>query len=95
MRTSRRIRARDDIWVRFTTQSIRRDITRSLGELYDGAVHFSKQEALELSEREKWARLAAYVAQTINSVINSYDSVKIESTLDQLQEYVEKNVPGT
>jgi len=95
MRTSRRIRAKDEKWFRFTTQSIRRDITRSLGDLYDTAIRFSNQDVLELSERERWGRLAAYIAQTINTIINSYDSVKIESTLDELQEYVEKNVQRT
>ena len=51
----------------------------------DLAVTYAKREDLELKEREKWARLAAYIAQNINTIIDSYDDIKIEQTLDELK----------
>lgn len=39
---------------------------------------------MELKEREKWARLVAYIAQTINTIIAGHDEVEIEQTLDEL-----------
>ena len=75
-------------WYHFPTQKIRREITRGLGELYDIALAFAKEESLDLKEREKWARLAAYIAQTINTIIDSYDEMKIEQTLEELKQYV-------
>ena len=79
-------------WYHFPTQQIRRDIVRGLGDLYDIALGFARDTELSLREREKWGRLAAYVAQTINSVTRSYDEVRIEQTLDELKKYVEENI---
>jgi len=84
----RRARERKVKWYSFPTQVIRRDIVRGLGELYDIAL--AKDKNLELKEREKWGRLAAYTAQTINVIIDSYDEVKIEKALDELKRRVEK-----
>ena len=58
----------------------------------DLAVTYAKDETLNLKEREKWTRLAAYLGQTINTILNSYDEVKIEQTLDELKQYVKNHV---
>ena len=75
-------------WRQFVTQKIRREIVRGLGELYEIALRFAKDEALDLREREKWGRLAAYIAQTINTILQTYDVMKIEKSLDELKQYV-------
>jgi len=79
-------------WSQFRTQKIRREIARLLGDLLDLAVTFAKDDGLTLKEREKWTRLAAYLGQTINTILNSHDTVAIEKTLDKLNRYVEKHV---
>jgi len=92
---ARRVRRRRDYtvkWRQFRTQRIRREIARILGDLLDLAVVYTKDETLSIKEREKWARLSAYLGQTINTILNSYDTVAIEQTLDRLNRYVEKHV---
>ena len=90
--TARRVRRKRDKftvkWRQFRTQRIRREIARILGDLLDLAVTYAKDENLNLKEREKWTRLAAYLDQTINTILNSYDEVKIEQTLDELKKYI-------
>jgi hypothetical protein len=92
---TRKVKGKDKIkWYNFPTQVIRRDIARGLGELYDISLEFAREDALTLKEREKWSRLAAYIAQTINTIIDSYDEVQIEETLDELKQYVKVHVEG-
>jgi len=79
-------------WHQFRTQKIRREIARLLGDLLDLAATFAKDDGLSLKEREKWTRLAAYIGQTLNTILNSHDTVSIEVTLDKLNRYVEKHV---
>lgn len=47
---------------------------------------------IPLSDRERWTKLAAYIAQTANTIIQSYDKIKIEETLTELEQYVEENI---
>ena len=79
-------------WYHFRTQNIRRDIARNLGELYDLAVEISKREDLELEKKERWIRLSAYLAQSINTVTRTYDKVKIEESIKSLEKYVRENI---
>ena len=81
-------------WYRFRTQHIRRDLSRNLGELYDLAVEISKREGLELEQKERWIRLSAYLAQTINTVTRTYDRIKIEESIKNLEKYVRENIEG-
>ncbi len=46
---------------------------------------------LDTNERLKYGRLAAYTAQTINSVTKVYDEVRIEETLEELKKYIEEH----
>jgi len=79
-------------WYRFNTQKIRRELTRGLGDLYETALKFSKEVFIPLKDRETWTRIAAYVAQTINTVLNAYDEVQIDKAIHELKEYVKKHV---
>jgi hypothetical protein len=82
-------------WYKFVTQQIRRDLTRGLGELYEDALTFSKDEALSNTQREKWGRLAGSLAQTINTVTRTYDEIQVEKAITELREYVETHLePG-
>jgi len=90
---ARRARPKDSKirYPRFSTQMIRRDIVRGLIELYEKAIYFALSRSLSRKEREKWGRLAAYVGQTINTVIKTYDEVQIEKAIEELKEYVQKH----
>lgn len=62
-------------WPRFSSQHIRRQVTRGIGKVLDFALQNTKNEELDLAEREKWGRLAAYTTQTINSITKTYSKV--------------------
>ncbi len=79
-------------WYKFTPQAIRRELARGLGDLYESALILSKKEELTITQRERWSRLSAYIAQTINVIINAYDEVAIEKAIHDLKEYVQKHV---
>jgi len=79
-------------WYRFTTQQIRRDLTRGLGDLYEDALTFSKDESLTISQRERWGRLAGFLVQTINTVTRTYDEIQLEKAITELREYVETHL---
>ena len=79
-------------WYKFTPQAIRRELARGLGDLYEAALKISKNEEMTITQRERWSRLSAYIAQTINVIINAYDEVAIEKAIHNLKEYVQKHV---
>jgi len=79
-------------WYRFSTLKIRREITRGLGELYDIALAYSKNSTLDLGEQERWARLAAYIAQTINAIVTSYDAKEIKEIMKRVEEMVKREL---
>ena len=79
-------------WYKFTPQAIRRELARGLGDLYEEALKISKNEEMTITQRERWSRLSAYIAQTINVIINAYDEVAIEKAIHDLKEYVQKHV---
>ena len=79
-------------WYKFTPQAIRRELARGLGDLYEEALKISKNEEMTITQRERWSRLSAYIAQTINVIINAYDEVAIEKAIHNLKEYVQKHV---
>ena len=81
-------------WRNFSTQSIRKDLVRSLGILFEQAIKICSLESLEVKEREKWMRLSGYLAQTVNTLVRAYDANKIEETLTELEQYVEDNIIG-
>jgi len=52
-------------WYGFRTQSIRREVARKLGDVYDKAIEYSRDQTLPQEERRRWARLATAIAQTL------------------------------
>ncbi|RLE38236.1 hypothetical protein DRJ17_04525 [Candidatus Woesearchaeota archaeon] len=68
------------------TQLEREKIIEKLKELFDICYRYSTDKRLNVKRREKWARLAAYIAQTINSILNSYDEQDIKKQLELLKE---------
>jgi len=82
-------------WYKFKPQVIRRELARGLGELYDVALQHSKDAELTVTQQEKWSRLSAYIAQTINVILNAYDEVAIEKSIYDLKEYVRHHVETT
>ena len=81
-------------WHRFSTQKIRRELARGLGSFYDKALANAQNPELTLTEQERWGRLTAYTAQTINSITTTYDDVRIEETLDELKQIVKNQQKG-
>ena len=90
---TRRVR-RSVKWRRFSTQAIRKELVRDLGELYENAIRICKLESLEVKDKERWFRLCGYLAQTINTLTRSYDDLRIEDTLKGLEKYVKENIEG-
>jgi hypothetical protein len=71
----------------------------NLKELFDMASSFArgdykfqydngKREAVSLSERQKWVRVAAYTAQILASVTNGLDERQIDRDLTELERIV-------
>lgn len=85
--TERRVR-----WYHFPTQKIRREVARKLGDLYDIAVEYAKDDSLNQAERRQWARLAAFIAQTINAILRTYDDMEVERAIEELKKEVNKLV---
>jgi len=83
---------REERWIskrsRFDTQRFRKLLVRGLLELYHLAETNARNRVLDMGERIKWTRVAAYIAQTINTIMDTYDAVKIEQVLDELKQYV-------
>ena len=88
---TRRVR-RSVKWRDFSSKTIRRQLVRGLGELYDEASKICKDESLEAAEKEKWFRLCAYIAQTINTLVKAHDKMKVEESIKELEKYVRENI---
>lgn len=80
--------------VKINTQKIRENLLSNLTSIFESAVKFAKGKTtingheLTLKEREKWARIAAYTAQVINSVASGFDERQIDVQLDELERLV-------
>jgi ArsR family metal-binding transcriptional regulator len=72
------------------TQQIRFKVINKLEEMFDCAQALSRNTALRLNEREKWAKIAATIAKTINSVSAGFDEQKVNRELDELEDLVNK-----
>ena len=81
-------------WPRFSTQQIRKYVVRTLTDLYDLALEYARDETIELEERMKWSRVAAFIAQTINAVLKTHDIFEIEKAIKELEKYVKSHVGG-
>jgi len=85
--------------IRVDTQRIRGKTLDSLQELFDLAVALAKGKVktqneegvavkVTLKQRQMWARVAAYIAQIMNSVASGFDERQIDVQLDELERLV-------
>jgi len=85
--------------IKVDTQNIRGKTLNSLQELFDLAVALAKGRVktqnedgvpvkVTLKQRQMWARVAAYIAQIMNSVASGFDERQIDVQLDELERLV-------
>ncbi len=85
--------------VKVHTQRIRVELLKSLEEIFTLAKPLAKGEfqtqtvdgiqvKVTLKERRAWARVAAYLAQIMNSVAEGYDEREINELLNELEKMV-------
>ena len=85
--TLRRPRSR-----RVEGQRIREELIKSLRELYELASRYAKSQRVKIREKERWAKLSAYIAQTINTILKTHDELEVEEAIEELKNYVESHV---
>ena len=74
--------------VKVDTQRLRGKALEGLEELFDLAQAMAKSQNVKLKQRQIWARIAAYIAQIINSVASGFDERQINADLDELERLV-------
>ncbi|MEM2394469.1 MAG: hypothetical protein QXQ47_07190 [Candidatus Bathyarchaeia archaeon] len=92
--------------LKINTQELRSKTIQKLEELFNLAsalakgefqtqVEDGKQRKFTLSQRQKWMRIAAYIAQTINSISNTFDERQIDEDLAKLEELINEAAAKT
>jgi len=87
--------------VEVDTQRIRKTTLNSLEEIFNLAVSVAKgdiktqkvgqsQVKVTLKQRQFWARIAAYVAQVMNSIAHGFDERELDAQLDELERLVDE-----
>ena len=85
--------------VKFDTDRLRRKTIASLEQLFDVASDFArgrikwqtqdgKASPVTIKQRQMWARIAAYVAQIMNTIANGIDERQIDKDLTSLERLV-------
>ena len=59
-------------------------------KLIGSLTRMGRNRPLTMSERQFWARIAAYTAQIINSIANGIDERQIDSDLNKLEAMLNK-----
>jgi hypothetical protein len=83
------------------TQRIRTKTLQSLEELFDLAVRIARGEVrtqtvdgkrvrVGMKQRQMWARIAAYIAQIMNSIAEGFDAREVDAQLDELERMVDE-----
>ena len=85
-RRVRRVREKYEVNTRKTIENA----IRNLEELAEEAHRRATSKYLPTEVRQKWARLEAYVYQTINSLTKTYDSQMVMEKLKELTHRVEE-----
>jgi hypothetical protein len=99
MISSRVARLREKVKV--DTQRIRKTTLNRLEEIFNLAVSLAKADfktqkvdgkkvKVTLKQRQIWARVAAYVAQVMNSIAAGFDERDIDVQLDKLERLVDE-----
>jgi hypothetical protein len=87
--------------VRIDTQRMRENALESLEDLFILAANIAKGEvktvnvrgkkvAISLKQRQIWARVAAYIAQIMNSIAEGFDEKTIDTSLADLERMVDE-----
>ncbi|MCW3981734.1 MAG: hypothetical protein NWE81_01260 [Candidatus Bathyarchaeota archaeon] len=75
------------------TQTIRARLVTNLEALMQQAMDHAKASTKEKKKKTKhlreWSRLAAYISQTINSVLREYDEKEIKGRLTEIEQRLE------
>ena len=71
------------------TQAKREEATCKLEELATMAHKYATDEKLTAPQRLKWARIEAYIYQTINSILREYDHAQIKKRIEELKQMIE------
>jgi len=85
--------------VKVDTQRMRSKTMMNLEQLFDLAILLAKGEVktqtengktvkVTLKQRQMWARIAAYIAQIMNSIASGFDEREIDTQLDVLERLV-------
>ena len=65
-------------------------LIKHLEELFNLAQANAKAERVGLPQREKWAKVAAFIAQTINSLTQAFDERAFDDNLKKLESLIEQ-----
>ena len=85
--------------IKVNTQKIRKKTLNSLQEIFNLAVSIAKGEIdtqtvegvqvrITIKERQLWARVAAYIAQVMNSIAEGFDERELDVQLVELEKLV-------
>jgi len=85
--------------IKVNTQKIRKKTLNSLEEIFNLAVSIAKGEIdtqtiegvqvrITIKERQLWARVAAYIAQVMNSIAEGFDERELDVQLIELEKLV-------
>jgi len=74
--------------VKVDTQKIRENLLQNLQELFTLAKKQAQNNKLTLPQRQKWVRVASYVAQVMNSLTKSFDEAQITKDLEKLEKMI-------
>jgi hypothetical protein len=85
---SRMVRLRRTIQV--DTQRMRGKALTNLEELFNMAKASAQDKKMKLSARQKWAHIAAYLAQVINSIATGFDEKEIDVQLSELEKLIDE-----
>lgn len=86
---TRRVRDVRESYEVDTRATIQRAI-KNLEELAEEAHRRATSKYLPTAERQRWARIEAYIYQTINSLAKTRDSQMIQEKLEELTRRVDK-----
>ena len=87
--------------IKIDTQQMRTKTLNNLQELFDLATELAKgnlktqtqggeQQRITLKQRQMWTRVAAYIAQIINSVASGFDERQIDHDLEKLEKLIDE-----
>jgi len=86
---TRRVRDVEESYEVDTRATIQRAI-RNLEEIAEEAHRRATSKYLPTAERQRWARIEAYIYQTINSLAKTSDSQMVQEKLEELTRRVDK-----